>query len=49
MASLDACVVGVSSCQIKDKKLICEVDWCLSVMSGCADALQRFCTVILEL
>jgi hypothetical protein len=29
--------------------MICEVDGCLSVMSGRADALQRFCTVILKL
>jgi hypothetical protein len=26
-------------CEIKDKKLICEVEWCLSVMSSCAGAL----------
>jgi hypothetical protein len=26
-------------CEIKDKKLICEVEWCLSVMSGCGGAL----------
>jgi hypothetical protein len=33
---------GLEACafyEIKDKKLICEVEWCLSVMSGCAGAL----------